>query len=121
MDLLPLGHFLASISRLTVEELLLMDFAMALTDRLLLRPSCMAIRSSSVICFLGLFMQTLPFPARTDPILHIFIVLHIYPRLNATSSKSVAFNLGKVHLLLNFTGCVHLPLPCIIIIRKKQV
>ena len=26
-----------------------------------------------------------------------------YSRLNATSSKSVAFNLGKVHLLLNFT------------------
>lgn len=28
---------------------------------------------------------------------------HICPRLNATALKSVAFNLGKVHLLLNFT------------------
>lgn len=46
---------------------------------------------------------TLPFPARTDPILHIFIVLHICLSLNATASKSVAFKLGKLHLLLNFT------------------
>ena len=40
---------------------------------------------------------------RVRPILHIAIVLHICLRLNATPSKSVAFNLGKVHLLLNFT------------------
>lgn len=56
MDLLPFGHFLASISRLTVEGFLFMFFAMALTERLLLSPSCMAIRSSSVMCVLGLFM-----------------------------------------------------------------
>jgi len=31
---------------------------------------------------------------------------YIYPRLNATLFEDVAFNLGKVHLLLNFDGVV---------------
>ena len=54
------------------------------------------------VCFR--FVHVNPaFPSWVRPIVHIAIVLHICPRLNATPSKSVAFNLGKVHLLLNFT------------------